>query len=124
MSLELTPDTQVHTIWFVGWGTGDLLAYVFQPPAEPWIGEYRFRYHGPKKVGDPFEEDDKKHFYAFQNESPDKLVTMMEAVCKLTAATHAADLVDTLLIQGNGLDAVRELKKMPWCFMKEVAGDQ
>jgi hypothetical protein len=128
LSLDLSPDTDVHTIWFVGWGTGDLLAYVFRPPDGEWIGEYRFRHHTAPKTGDPFTENDVKNFYTFKtkhrDDPPDSLVAMMEMVCSMTQQHYDASLFDRLVINGKGPDAEREMRKQSWCFVKEVPRGQ
>ena len=124
MALDLSPGNEVHTIWFVGWGYGDFMAYVFKRPGEPWIGEYRFRYHTAPTTGDPFNEDDEKSFYTYHannaDDPPDPLVAMMEMVCSMTAQHYQADLFDTLEIKGTSEDAMRELEKQSWCFMKRA----
>lgn len=125
MSLALTPETQVHTIWFVGWSGGDFMAYVFRPADCPWIAEYRFRYHTAPVTGDPFNEKDEKSFYTYQNQDPDEgpenLVIAMKTISMLTAKRFSANIFDTLEINGNGVDAIRELQKKSWCFVRKVS---
>lgn len=124
MTLEVTETTQVHTIWFVGWRVGDMLAYVYKPEGEPWIAEYRFRYYTAPKVGDPFLENDKKRWYSLQNpgreDPPDNLVAAMTMATGLTKNYFNADVYDVIDVQGNGWDALRKMEKMPWCFAKTV----
>lgn len=125
--LELSEDTEVHTVWFVGWSNGDLLACVFRQKGQPWEGRYRFRYHTAPKVGDPFLEDDKKSAHAFRandlSVTPERLVAGFEMICRLTADQYNAAVFDQMEINGSGLDAIRMMRSRPWCHIQEVQAD-
>lgn len=122
MALELTPDTRVATILFVGGevdGQGvDWLGYVFQPPGAPWRFEYRFRYHVDDKA---FDSKDKKSWYAFaardRETGPRALIEAAMMIATMTAARYRG-VLHVLDVNGNGDDAQRMLAAQPWCEMR------
>jgi hypothetical protein len=128
--LELTPETQVATIIFVGGqfedGQGvDWLGYVCKQPGEPWRFEYRFRYHVDDKA---FDSEDRKSWYAFTardpQEGPRKLIEAAMMIAAMTAKRYAGEM-HVLDVNGNGDDAQRMLAEVPWIEMRteEDPGD-
>jgi hypothetical protein len=123
--LELTEDTLVDTIFFVGGqfpdgSTMDWLGHVSKQPGEPWRMEYRFRYHEDDK---DFDSDDRKSWYAYVNndpaKGPEELVQALQMVALLTCKQYEGELW-ILEVKGNGMAAKEMLEQQPWCHMKEA----
>jgi hypothetical protein len=73
-NFELTPTTQVDTVWFLC-GPGmeqDWMAMVMRDtPESPWYLRYRFRYYSPESEGrDPHDHRDTFSCYEVRSKDP------------------------------------------------------
>jgi hypothetical protein len=125
---EFTPASEIHTVWFVGNGSADLLAVVYRDTAaDPWKATMRFRaYTG----GSEPDADDSKHGVTITPMQSEPSAVVLERV--LNATQKAVDVIagalgtlvarSTLTICGGPDKFAEEVRKQPWAHVRVEHG--
>lgn len=114
-------NTRVHTIWFVGWESGDFFGHVSCQSGKSWEGVYRFRQYTDEGTLDP--SLDRKRSYRVCDEvypgDCSRLVAIVDFIARLTYENFSADIFDKVEVMGTGEQAFAAIKKKPWCALKK-----
>lgn len=124
---EFNEDTKIHTLWFIAWPGGDILAFLYKPLDEPWRLRYRFRYDRDAKI---WESNDEKTVWTLtakpgEPDDPDKLAgDFRDGMASMAKVNGAIEVNEEYPIPDWDMTkAMAILSDQPWSYTKEEKAD-
>lgn len=122
MTIDLSYDRQVFTVWFAAWPGGDVLGAVTRGPGEElWTGQFRTRYYSKDSVS-PWDDKDEKSWYTVTGPDPEVLRTGLLEVCKAGVSLLGLQftLFEELPVKATGKEALAALQKCSWAHGRKI----